>query len=282
MKKEKKKKKTRQKIPRRSFLSRFDWLNRFKHWWLGGISIRRSLFRVTAAWQTLALLVGILVAGYVMAAIYTQSGEFIISLDQNMAHDGFVLSETTDFSENLITLYGSAVADVTNISIFDLDRNVMSVDGDHNGINYVAYTFYIQNNTDAERDYQYQLMIRDKDKGVENAAWVMLFKEDEQEIYAMMGANGEPESQRSISDFPFMEYASEEMKAAQTGDAGEWHQLTTIPFEAPDMVCSGIREDMQPGEYDKYTAVVWIEGEDPECVDDIIGGYMELTMKFTY
>ena len=36
---------------RRSFLSRFDLLNRFKHWYMGGISITRSMFRVRAAWQ---------------------------------------------------------------------------------------------------------------------------------------------------------------------------------------------------------------------------------------
>lgn len=280
MKRERKQEK--QKSPRRSFLSRFDWLNRFRHWWLGGVSIRRSLFRVKAAWQTLGILVAILVIGYIMAAIYTQSGEFIISLDRNMADDGFILSETTDFSEHLITLYGTAVTGANNISIFDIDRNVMNVDGDHNGIDYVAYTFYIKNNTEEVHDYQYQLMIRDKDKGVENAAWVMLFKEGEQGTYAMIGADGEPESQSSVSEFPFMEYASQEMLDAQTEDTGDMHQLTTIPFEAKDMVCSGLREDIEPGEYDKYTAVIWVEGEDPECVDDIIGGYIELTMKFTY
>lgn len=282
MKREKKQKKVKQQTPKRTLISRFDWLNRFRHWWLGGVSIRRSLFRVTAAWQTLGILIAVLVVGYVMAAIYTQSGEFIISLDRDMADDGFILSETTDFSEHLITLYGTAVDGANNISIFDIDRNVMNVDGDHNGIDYVAYTFYIKNNTEDVHDYQYQLMIRDKDKGVENAAWVMLFKEGEQGIYAMMGADGKPESQSSISEFPFMEYASKEMQEAQNAAEGDMYELTTIPFEAKDVVCSGVREDIEPGEYDKYTAVIWVEGEDPECVDDIIGGYIELTMKFSY
>ncbi|MBR1391116.1 MAG: hypothetical protein IJ567_06715 [Lachnospiraceae bacterium] len=274
--------KKKEKLPRKSFLSRFDWLNRFRHWWLGAVSIHRSLFRVTAAWQTLGILIAILVVGYIMAAIYTQSGEFIISLDRKMADDGFILSETTDFSQELITLYGTAVVEANNISIYDIDRNVMNVDGDHNGVDYVAYTFYIKNNTEEIHDYHYQLMIRDKSKGVENAAWVMLFKEGEQGIYAMIGADGEPESQKSDVEFPFMEYASDEMKAAQVESKDGEYTLTTIPFVAKDMVCTGMREDIEPGEYDKYTAVIWAEGEDPECVDAIIGGYIELTMKFIY
>ena len=291
MKKERKQKAPRQKKAgkkiRRSFISRFDWLNRFKHWWLGGVSVRRSLFRVKAAWQTLGILIAILMVGYVMAAIYTQSGEFIISLDRKMADDGFLLSETTDFSEKLITLYGTAVTDANNISIFDIDRNVMNVDGEHNGIDYVAYTFYIKNNTSEEHNYRYELMIRDKDKGMEKATWVMLFKNGEQGIYAMQGADGKPESQSSVSEFPFMEYASDAMKKAQTDTVSDQsgdkkYELTTIPFEANDMVCSGLREGIKPGEYDKYTAVIWAEGEDPECVDAIKGGYIELTMKFIY
>lgn len=277
----------KEKKIRRSLISRFDWLNRFKHWWLGGVSVRRSLFRVKAAWQTLGILIAILMVGYVMAAIYTQSGEFIISLDREMADDGFLLSETTDFSEKLITLYGTAVTDANNISIFDIDRNVMNVDGEHNGIDYVAYTFYIKNNTSEKHNYRYELMIRDKDKGMEKAAWVMLFKNGKQGIYAMQGADGKPESQQSVSEFPFMEYASDKMKKAQADppsnlEDGKKYELTTIPFEANDMVCTGLRKGIKPGEYDKYTAVIWAEGEDPECVDDILGGYIELTMKFIY
>lgn len=34
------------------------------------------------------------------------------------------------------------------------------------------------------------------------------------------------------------------------------------------------------GEKDKYTVVIWLEGNDPDCVDKIIGGTMKLGMNF--
>ena len=285
---------------KRSLISRVDWVNRFRHWWLGSVSVTRSLFRVAAAKQTVALLIGLLVVGYVMAAFYTQSGEFVISLDRTMADDGFLISETTDFSEKLITLHGTAVANATNISIYDIDRDVMNVDGDHNGINYVAYTFYLKNATDETRNYQYQLQLKNAAKGAEKASWIMLYYNGTQNIYAAPNKDGNPERQFSVTPFPFMDYASEKVVQTQLTNKNRGYitkeklqelelespegvyQLEAIPFQASDMVCSGIREEIEPGEIDKYTAVIWMEGEDPECVNDIIGGYVELMMKFNY
>lgn len=31
----------------------------------------------------------------------------------------------------------------------------------------------------------------------------------------------------------------------------------------------------QVGDVDKYTVVIWLDGDDPECVDKIIGGAVE-------
>lgn len=56
--------------PKRSLISRFDLLNRFKHWYLGGVSLTRSLFRVHAAWQGIGIIVAILTVMYIMAAFY--------------------------------------------------------------------------------------------------------------------------------------------------------------------------------------------------------------------
>ena len=39
------------------------------------------------------------------------------------------------------------------------------------------------------------------------------------------------------------------------------------------------RKDMQAGDLDKITVVVWIEGDDPECTNALIGGHARLRMK---
>jgi hypothetical protein len=176
----------------------------------------------------------------------------------------------------------------------------MDVDGEHNGFDYVAYTFYLENNTEETRNYVYQLRLRSKSKNADQAAWIMMFKNGEMNIYAEAAADGSPERQFSTSEFPFMEYASDDVSVTELSAANRGlitdeklaelgisstdgiYQLEATPFEASDMICSGIREQIEPGEIDKYTVVIWIEGEDPECTDDIIGGWLELAMTFSY
>jgi hypothetical protein len=60
------------------------------------------------------------------------------------------------------------------------------------------------------------------------------------------------------------------------------YKLETTPFSSEKIVTTGLREGIENGEYDKYTVVIWYEGEDPECTDDIIGGWVECYMDFTY
>lgn len=103
---------------RRTLLSRFDLLNRFRHWYLGGASLFRSLFRVHAAKQTILLIMGALSVCFIMAAFYTNAGEFVVKVDREMAKDGFYLSEIPNFDERLITLHAVAKEDATNISIY--------------------------------------------------------------------------------------------------------------------------------------------------------------------
>lgn len=107
-----KKENIRETVPKRRFTSRFDLLNRFRHWYMGGASLTRSIFRVKAAWQTIIVIIVILCIFFMVAAVYTQSGEFVINIDSQMADDGFYLSETTDFSERLITLNGRVVRQI--------------------------------------------------------------------------------------------------------------------------------------------------------------------------
>lgn len=289
------------KKAQRSIISRMDWVNRFRYWWLGGISFTRGIFRVKAAQQTLAILIGIITVAYIMAAFYTQSGEFVVTLGREIADDGFIVSETTNFSERLITLRGTAVVGANNINISDIDRNVMNVDGNHNGTDYVAYTFYLKNETGQTCNYRYSLQVTGHSKGADKAAWVMVFKNNEMTCYAKAREDGSFERQYSAVPFPFEEYASEEMTIKELSQTeieklGEKapeaiptitgiqsvYEFDTVAFEASDMICSGIREGIESGKYDKYTVVIWIEGEDPDCVDDIIGGWIETRMTFTY
>ena len=259
---------------------RFDLLNRFRWWYLGGRSITRNIFRVVAAQQGIAIITSVLVVGYIMASFYTNSGEFIIRVD----HPGekfLVLSDTTDFSEELITLKGPAIHNADNISIFDINPNVAEVDGEHNGPNYIAYTFYLKNLNSEPITYTYSLNIEEATKGVENAAWVMLYHNGKQQIFAKESKNGESESQFSGWEFPFEEDALDPQQYIPMNQEGRY-QLETKKFSSERVVAMAQRDEIQPQEYDKFTVVIWLEGEDPECINDILGGTIEMMMRFRY
>ena len=41
------------------------------------------------------------------------------------------------------------------------------------------------------------------------------------------------------------------------------------------------RKNFKSGDIDKFTIVIWIEGDDPDCIDDLIGGEMKMHMEVT-
>ena len=54
----------------------------------------------------------------------------------------------------------------------------------------------------------------------------------------------------------------------------------TVPFLSNTKVLENTTEDFAPGAVDKYTVVIWLEGNDPECIDDIRGGVVKMSMNF--
>ena len=62
-----------------------------------------------------------------------------------------------------------------------------------------------------------------------------------------------------------------------TGEAEEG----TETFYSGSEVCVEGRQDFAPGDIDKFTIVIFIEGDDPDCIDELIGGEMKMHMDIT-
>lgn len=43
----------------------------------------------------------------------------------------------------------------------------------------------------------------------------------------------------------------------------------------------GYVEEFVVGQMDKYTVVIWLEGNDPDCTDAILGGMIRLSMNIS-
>lgn len=199
--------------------------------------------KLQKALVVLALAFGVLFA---LSFMQENMGNFTINLNRlELFRRGVAIADNGDFNNATARLAADAVDNGTNIAADDLDN----IDGSHNGKNYVAYTFYIRNAGKTDLGYSAKLKVVSASKGVEKAARVRVYRNGEPTTYAAATADGSPEP-------------------------------NTEPFASKDVVTTISHKNFRVGDVDKYTVVIWLDGDDPECVDKIIGGAVEFGFDF--
>ena len=203
--------------------------------------------KLQKALVVLALAFGVLFA---LSFMQENMGNFTINLNRlELFRRGVAIADNGDFNNATARLAADAVDNGTNIAADDLPDNLDSVDGSHNGKNYVAYTFYIRNAGKTDLGYSAKLKVVSASKGVEKAARVRVYRNGEPTTYAAAADDGNPEP-------------------------------NTEPFASKDVVTTISHANFRVGDVDKYTVVIWLDGDDPECVDKIIGGAVEFGFDF--
>ena len=186
---------------------------------------------------------------FIVAFMQEKMGNFTINLNRlELYRKGISIADTGTFEDATARLTADAVVDATNISIDDIPEDVDSLEGSHNGKNYMAYTYYIRNAGKEDLGYVARVNIDSCAKGAEKAVRVAVWRNGKRIVYAAPASDGLPE------------------------DGCE-------NFESDDLVCSYTEDDFLVGNVDKYTIVIWMEGDDPDCVDSIIGGSVQFSMS---
>ena len=212
--------------------------------------IGAALLRMDKLQKALVLLA--LAFGVLFALSFMQEnmGNFTINLNRlELFRRGVAIADNGDFNNATARLAADALDNGTNIAAEDLPDNLDDIDGSHNGKNYVAYTFYIRNAGKTDLGYSAKLKVVSASKGVEKAARVRVYRNGEPTTYAAAAADGSPEP-------------------------------NTEPFASKDVVTTISHKNFRVGDVDKYTVVIWLDGDDPECVDKIIGGAVEFGFDF--
>lgn len=201
----------------------------------------------------LGVCIAVLLILFIISMLVTQWGDLIISVDSPAVKRGIVLSEDSEFKTQSASLTAKQVENVTNITYAWLPADLdTSKDGEHNGKNYVAYTFYCKNNGQAAINYDATLEITGVAKSADEAARVMVYK------------NGEP--------YIFGKGKYDNREQAETD---------CTKFLDDKTVMTTRSENFKVDDVDKYTIVIWVEGNDPECVDDIRNGHIRMRMLFS-
>lgn len=187
---------------------------------------------------------------YLTAALYKNSGSFTISLDKvEMTKFGLTLSESRDMQYSSSYLNAKINEKMTHLAKEDLPANLDMIDGEHNGEDYLAYTFYLQNAGQEALSYEYEVALSNVTNQLDDAIRVRLY------------INGVP------TDY------------AKTKNDGTGPEPGTTEFYSANLVTKGRIDNFNVGDVTKFTVVIWIEGNDPECKDPLIGGELKLAMN---
>lgn len=190
---------------------------------------------------------------YLFLYIVYDGGRFTVTLDKNLRDQKNVfLSEDGNIKDRYRKLGADTIDYMDNISIKWLPDDIdTEADGSHNGDNYIAYSFYVVNNGNETVNYWYEIDIDDTIKNVDEAVRIMIFRNGEKIVYAK--------------------------KNKVTKKA----EPDTKAFVSKSIAVLEQRKGFKPNKKDRYTIVVWIEGDDPECKNDLLGGEIKMHMDFT-
>ena len=210
--------------------------------------IRNKVFKTL-----LIVIIIFLINVYIILSLFYKGENFTVTLDSEYGREsGLVIYEEQANKYERTFLRSKDIEYFTDISVNWLPENIDNEgDGSHNGRNYIAYTFYAENMGQDTINYWTTIKIDDVVKNVDEAIRVMVFKNGNKVIYAKNNkTTGEPEPD-------------------------------TVAFKNDDTVMLELSENFKVGDIDKYTVVIWVEGDDPECKDDLIGGEIKMHMTLT-
>lgn len=157
--------------------------------------------------------------------------------------------------QNKQILKAERVEYMDNICVSWLPSNLSEGEGSHNGTNYLAYSFYLENQGSETINYWYRIVSDDVVKNVDRAIRIMVIRNDEQTIYAKPN----------------------EITGENEGGTAE----PTEKFNNSKDLVLKQRQGMKSGDIDKFTIVIFLEGDDPDCTDELIGGEMKMHMDIT-
>lgn len=190
---------------------------------------------------------------YILLGILFREGGFTISLDyENGRAPSLLIYESPTNKEQKTYLRCEDIDFLSHTTAKWIKDSIHDeADGSHHDDHIMAYTFYVENIGKEPVNYWSTAVIDHQLKGVDEAIRFMVYKNDEpRKIYAKRATNGSPEPD-------------------------------TIPFKNDTTIFLEPREGIMPGEIDKYTLVIFLEGEDPQCVNDILDGEIEMHMTLT-
>ena len=211
--------------------------------------------------RALLMLLVFLILLYIILDVIYSEGRFTVTLDSNKTlESGLAIFDSLNNSHGKRKLEATPIKFMDNISYKSIPIGVdeEGVEGSHNGKNYIAYTFFVENQGNEVLDYTYEIVVDDVIKNVDEAIRIRIYRNGEYVTYA---------------------------KRNHFDNKPETKPFETEPFadikESPETIVYEKVEGLKPEDLDRITVVIWLEGDDPDCIDALIGGELKMHMVIT-
>ena len=239
---------------------------------------RRPWFRILT--MSVATVLVVMLIFFSAGWLFKDQTSFSISIGDDDSSKLISLSESKDFSSPTVRLNAGGLGSVTNIDGLTIPETFESEGGSHNGSNYIAYTFYLKNVGNETIDVRSDLDITSVLKGADEAIRIKVYRNGIDTTYAKLNKNGKA----VYNTTPFLWNGANALVAEESEEAEDSTAQTEQSTEKPikeGQVFSVVEENLKPNDTIKYTFVVWLEGNDPECGNDIKGGNVKMSLTFS-
>lgn len=210
--------------------------------------------------RSFLILLLFLIVLYIILEIIYNEGRFTVTLDSNRTlESGLAIFDSLNNGHGKRKLEATPIRFMDNISYKSIPADVdESAEGPHNGKNYIAYTFFIENQGNEVLDYTYEVIVDDVIKNVDEAIRIRIYRNGEYETYAKRNHLDNGPETKPFEAKPFADIK-----------------------ESPETIIYEKVEGLKPDDLDRITIVVWLEGDDPDCIDPLIGGELKMHMTIT-
>lgn len=221
---------------------------------------RIKTMRVSTIAILVTLILLILFAGFTIYG--NRVGNFIINVNNEGVQ--LALSVNEDLSKPTARLALSGIDGQRDATYTDIPDDIalgLGEKNDYYGQRYLAFSFYLINNSTTTVDYDMELNIIDTIGDPLSILRLMIIEGDQEKdtgiVYALPEATEEGAEQlRQHTDY------------------------TTTPHLSDTQIFKKTVIDLKPGDAVKYTVVIWIEGWDIECTDYRIGDRIKMELTF--
>ena len=236
----------------------------------------KGLSREYAKKMTVAKIIAAIVGGiallfisiFFVSNVITKSSKLVIRAAQGGGSLSLAESiEDFDNGEGRTTLYAKSLDKIRDIDgNFAVPEDVYKGDGgSHNTEDYFAYTFYLKNVGTSYLHSTMTMAITLNTKHIADAIRI--------EVY-------ETKLFTTIEETTFIKYAKRAADGSDEPISYDIDKGNCTSFIDNNYICKkGVEAPV--GGILKYTIVMYLEGPDPECINDILGGTFGFNIDFT-